>query len=425
MDSQVLENPTLARYEFWTGARTADGITKFAIEDEAIDDGVRSTALSDGWPDSEIANLLHDRKAALATFWTRVGPREEVLPSPDTGPFGGRAQRLEVEKAGQGIAQWTYLPIHRIRTYEFEIFIRSPNIKSFSVTLSQPERQKEISTAHVKGVSGEWRKFTGRLKLDASFLTDSPCRFTFTADSPGQFVIQRILLRPADHTHGADPEIVKYLKDSKLPILRWPGGNFVSAYHWRDAVGPLERRPTLPNFAWGRLEPNLFGTDEFMALCRAVGCEPMICVNEGTGTPEEAAQWIEYCNGPASSPMGKLRAANGHPEPYNVKHWEAGNELWGKWQPNWTTPDGNADRYVQFAKAMRAADSRIELYGCGAPALWGKNWNDTLITNAGPALQKITDHLLAGGEVSGVWNPWMCIAIIWPYRKCWHRNGAS
>ena len=69
----------------------------------------------------------------------------------------------------------------------------------------------------------------------------------------------------------------------------------------------------------------------------------------GPGTPEEAAQWIEYCNGPASSPMGKLRAANGHPAPYNVaKHWEAGNELWGKWQVNWTTPAGNADRYLSI-----------------------------------------------------------------------------
>ena len=95
-------------------------------------------------------------------------------------------------------------------------------------------------------------------------------------------MVQRILLRPSDHLNGADPEIVQDLKESRLPILRWPGGNFVSAYHWRDGVGPLEARPTLPNFAWGRLEPNLFGTDEFMAFCKAVGCEPMICVNGGT-----------------------------------------------------------------------------------------------------------------------------------------------
>src|SRR5206468_5093319 len=111
---------------------------------------------------------------------------------------------------------------------------------------------------------------------------------------------------------------------------RWPGGNFVSTYHWEDGVGPLDSRPTKANFAWGALELNTFGTDEFISFCRAVGCEPMICVNAGSGTPEEAARWIEYCNGPATSPMGKLRAANGHPEPFHVKHWEVGNELWGK-----------------------------------------------------------------------------------------------
>jgi alpha-N-arabinofuranosidase len=161
----------------------------------------------------------------------------------------------------------------------------------------------------------------------------------------------------------------------------------------------------LPNYAWGGIEPNTFGTDEFMSFCRAVGCEPMICINAGTGTPEEAARWVQYCNGLATSAMGALRAANGHPEPFAVRHWEVGNELWGRWQARWTTAAGYVDRYRQFAQAMKQADPSIELPACGAPVLWGKAWNDTLIAGLGPQLQSITDHPLIGGDVSPQTDP--------------------
>ena len=191
---------------------------------------------------------------------------------------------------------------------------------------------------------------------------------------------------------------MRLLKQSRLPLLRWPGGNFVSAYHWEDGVGPSDARLTKPNYAWGGLEPNLFGTDEFMDFCSAVGCEPMICVNAGTGTPEEAARWVQYCNGPTDSPLGRRRAAAGHPAPYNVRHWEIGNELWGHWQCNWTTATGYLDRYLRFRKAMLAADPTIRLYACGARR-GHSELDQTLIRSAGASLTVITDHTLAGGPV--------------------------
>ncbi|MBI3192653.1 MAG: alpha-N-arabinofuranosidase, partial [Pedosphaera parvula] len=174
---------------------------------------------------------------------------------------------------------------------------------------------------------------------------------------------------------------------------------------WEDGIGPIERRPTKPNFAWGALELNTFGTDEFIAFCRAVGCEPMICVNAGSGSPEEAARWIEYCNGPPTSPMGRLRAANGHRQPFNVKHWEVGNEIWGRWQMHWSTASGYADRYRQFAKAMLKADPKITLYACGAPVMSYKNWNDTLIAGTADILKITTDHPLIGGNVPPSTDP--------------------
>ncbi len=405
MDAQILRNPTFAAWPFATGQQSPDGIATFQYERERISQALREQAGRTGWPAGEREALAAAYFDGLAAFWGRVGPRGEVQVSPDVGPHGGRAQRVQVTTAGQGVVQWTWLPLHRVREYEFELLLRSPDIAPFSLTVSTSDAPAPLAQARVDGVSSEWHVFKGRLALPADAPADTAYRLALTADAPGQFVIGRLRLWPADHVNGCDPDIIRFLKESKLPLLRWPGGNFVSGYHWEDGVGPVERRPTKPNYAWGGVEPNLFGTDEFVAFCRAVGCEPMICVNAGDGTPEEAARWIEYCNGPADSPLGRLRAANGHPEPFRVRHWEVGNELWGRWQFHWTTAAGNVDRYQRFARAMLAVDPTVQLYACGAPVFWGKSWNDTLIAGLGPALRSITDHPLIGGNVPLTTDP--------------------
>lgn len=405
MDAQILRNPTFAEYPFWNGQMTPDGVTRFHTDDNRINEELRRQATRFGWPDSELPGLVRSRADALACFWTRIGSPDQVRVSPDTGPQGGRAQRVEVAAAEQGVAQWIWLPLHRQREYEFELLVRSPEVSGLVVALSLTAGSEALASARVQGLGKEWKKLRGRLTVPTTAPADAPYQFRITADNPGQFVLRHAFLRPMDHVAGADPDVIRLLKESRLPLLRWPGGNFVSAYHWEEGIGPVERRPTRPNYAWGAVEPNTFGTDEFIAFCRAVGCEPMICVNAGTGTPEEAARWIEYCNGPATSPMGQVRAANGHPEPFQVRFWEVGNELWGRWQANWTTARGYADRYQAFAKAMRAADPTIHLSACGAPAMWGKDWNDTLISQVGSSLKTITDHPLIGGNVPSTTDP--------------------
>jgi alpha-L-arabinofuranosidase len=405
MDAQILRNPTFADWPFATGQTTPDGVTTFHFEREKIEAELRRQATRQGWPDAELAGLITARNDGLACFWTRVGAADAVKVSPDTGPHGGRAQRIEVNDAGQGIAQWTWLPCHRTRKFEFELMARTPDLAVLTVSLC-PSGSSELSTtARIEGLDTEWRKLRGTLELKDDAPMDVPYRLTLVADSAGQWVVRHLFLRPVDHIGGADPDVIRRLKESRLPLLRWPGGNFVSGYHWEDGVGPIERRPTVPNYAWGGVEPNTFGTDEFIAFCRAVGCEPMICVNGGNGSPAEAARWIEYCNGPVTSPMGARRAAHGHPAPFNVRHWEVGNELWGRWQVHWTTASGYVDRYRQFQKVMRAADPTIQLYACGAPVLWGKSWNDTLIAGAAPQLRGITDHPLIGGDVPRATDP--------------------
>jgi len=401
MEAQILKNPTFSEYPFGTGQISPDGIATFHYDKEQIAREIRSGAGRWGWPASEVDNLIRSRNAALACWWAKLGPVET---SPDTKPYGGRAQRIAVREPGQGILQWTYLPLHRVREYEVRLWARSPDLETLTVSFRDADGAL-CSKAPLSGLTTAWQRFDARLSIPAGRADDKAYQFAVTADKPGQFVIDRILLYPADHVRGADPDVIRFLRESHLPLLRWPGGNFVSGYHWRDGVGPLERRPTLPNFAWGQQENNLFGTGEFIAFCRAVGCEPMICINAGSGTLEEAAQWIEYCNGSAETPMGKLRAAHGDPKPYGVKHWEIGNELWGDWQYHWTTADGYVDRCRQFAQAMRAADPNIRLYACGAPVLWGKHWNDTLFAGMAGLLQTTTDHPLIGGNVAADTEP--------------------
>ena len=156
---------------------------------------------------------------------------------------------------------------------------------------------------------------------------------------------------PASHLadeNGFRKDVIEAIKDLDVPVVRYPGGNFVATYHWEDGIGPKEARksrqassallveetltfPARPELAWLGTESNRFGTDEFMRWCRIVGTEPYLCLNFGTGTLDEALNWIEYCNGTRDTYYANLRRKYGNAEPYRVKYWGLGNEVWGPW----------------------------------------------------------------------------------------------
>lgn len=167
-------------------------------------------------------------------------------------------------------------------------------------------------------------------------------------------------------------------------------GNYISAYHWKHGVGPEYLRPNMVNEVWGGWAAKYFGTDEFMKFCNDLKVDAMICVNAGSGTPEEAAQWIEYCNGDKNTEQGALRTANGIEKPYNVKYWEIGNEVWGPWQVGHCTAEEFAHKCVEFAKAMKAADPDIKILACGHI---DQNWNKTVIEIAGEYIDYLTLHI--------------------------------
>jgi len=203
-----------------------------------------------------------------------------------------------------------------------------------------------------------------------------------------------VTLFPADAVDGLCPGVIEMFRELKPGHIRYPGGNFASGYHWRDGIGPREKRPTRLNPAWVGLEPNEVGTDEFLRFCELTGMKAMLCVNFGSGTPEEAAEWVEYCNGSTDTPMGRLRAQNGHPEPYNVIDWDIGNEVWGHWQIGHCPPNEYAKRFLEFRAAMRARDPRIRLSACGHSPFHelGRWWNSTIYKVAGEAIDIMTFH---------------------------------
>src|SRR5918997_755964 len=137
---------------------------------------------------------------------------------------------------------------------------------------------------------------------------------------------------PTADEEGSRGDVLELTRELGVTVVRYPGGNFVSAYDWEDGVGPREQRPTRLDLAWRSIEPNEVGTDEFMTWARATGTEPMLAVNLGTRGIDAARNLVEYCNAPAGSRYADLRARNGHPEPYGVRLWCLGNEMDGPWQ---------------------------------------------------------------------------------------------
>jgi alpha-N-arabinofuranosidase len=171
---------------------------------------------------------------------------------------------------------------------------------------------------------------------------------------------------PTADEHGFRGDVLALARELGVTIMRWPGGNFVSGYNWRDGVGPKEQRPVRLDLAWFSKETNQFGTNEFITWCRKAGVEPMLAVNLGTAGPEEARQLVEYCNHPGGTGYSDLRIAHGYPEPHDVRFWCLGNEMDGPWQ----ICHKNATEYgraaQEAAKVMRWTSSGITLAACGS-----------------------------------------------------------
>ncbi len=197
-----------------------------------------------------------------------------------------------------------------------------------------------------------------------------------------------VSLMPADNVEGMRADTLKLLRELDAPVYRWPGGNFVSGYDWKDGIGDRDRRPPRKNPAWTGVEHNDFGLHEFMRFCELLDTEPYIAVNSGLGGVESAAAQVQYVNGTADTPMGALRAENGHPEPWKVTFWGIGNEMYGDWQLGHMPLEQYVRKHNEFAEAMRRVDPSIQLVAVGAAG----PWSETMMRHCADHMDLISEH---------------------------------
>jgi alpha-L-arabinofuranosidase len=285
---------------------------------------------------------------------------------------GRHSVRLEhTGKEAVGIwQQHDWLTFEQGRKYEFRIWLRANREQTFRMQIIAREGFYEVFSGQTVIQAGDWHCWSGEF---VSPLLAKGTRLQLVATTPGTIWIGAVSLMPANHFHGMRRDVVDLLKELKPGNLRWPGGCFAEYYHWKDGLLPVDQRPPIGPHQWVGLLPDSdgfdnheIGIDEFIALCRELNCDPHITIRYGEGTVEEAASWVEYCNGDENSPWGKVRTERGYREPYGVRYWYVGNEMAGMSLVKEKDPKALAVRSSQFARAMKAVDGSLVL-NCGVP----------------------------------------------------------
>lgn len=205
---------------------------------------------------------------------------------------------------------------------------------------------------------------------------------------------------PLSDEYGFRKDVMHAVEDLHVTLLRWPGGNFSSNYNWRDGIGPVGQRPARLEMAWGTVEDNRFGTNEFLRYCDMVKTQPYICANLGTGTWDEAQQWVEYCNSPGGTATTRLREKNGRNTPWGVKYWGLGNEMDGPWQMGHRTADDYGKFALEAAKLMKWTDATINLVAAGSsnygPGANWVHWNRTILEYLKDHADYLSMHMYVG-----------------------------
>jgi len=300
---------------------------------------------------------------APARRWTAIGPMTAIRMDSARAFTGAHSPRITLDAAEpRGIRQ-AGLALEHGKSYVGRIVLAADDTARVTVTLAWGANPGDRQTDTIDVLSRDY--VTYPLTFTAgSDAADAQLEITATGD--GSVRVGAASLMPADNVGGFRREVVAALKSLHSGVYRFPGGNFVSAHDWRNAVGDRDRRPSIYDPVWHAVQPNDVGTDEFLTLCGLLGVEPYITVNAGLGDARSAADLVEYTNGSVQTRMGRLRALNGHPEPYHVKFWGVGNEAWGSWQFGATSLDQFVVKNNEFADAMRAVDPGIVLIASGA-----------------------------------------------------------
>jgi alpha-N-arabinofuranosidase len=366
--------------------------------DDSINHGVNAEILVNGsleaglWNHASLEAMFRDEPELVTSMnetgipipWqpanAAAGNRYEL----HVGDAANSWQSLEIMGVpGQltGIEQRVYLPVQRTLTYDVSLYAKHySGPGTVTASLRSVGTGKVLASATVEASASAWNKLTGRLTLpEGAVRRLEAVDFAVTVEGDARVAVDEISLMPADAVGTLDPDVLKMAAAMKMTELRF-GGNFSSYYHWRDGIGPLDKRVTTENIAWGIPEYNTFGTDEFLKFCELVKAVPQFNVNMGSGSPEEAADWVRYVRERYKGPLIV----------------EMGNELYGKWQVGYPTVEELPGRTLAFSKALRAVDPKATLIGTGSGPVSFERWNAAQLSNPPGTFDLLSVHLITG-----------------------------
>jgi alpha-N-arabinofuranosidase len=295
--------------------------------------------------------------------WRPVGPDEFVAMDRERAYVGEHSPLVKLEAATPHGIQQAGMALRKGRKYSGRVVLAAEPGAEVKVSLVWGANPGDRQTIPIKSLRREYAKFP----LSFTVAADSDDgRLEIVGTGKGSFHIGAVSLMPADNLNGFRADIIAGFREIGPALFRWPGGNMTSAYDWRDGIGDPDKRPPRYDFAWHALEPNDVGIDDYMHLNKLLNMEPYVCVNTGFGDAHSAAEEVEYVNGSVNTLMGKLRAVNGHPEPYKAVWWNVGNEMFGPWQLGFMALDQYVIKHNMVVQAMRRVDPSIRIVASGA-----------------------------------------------------------
>jgi alpha-L-arabinofuranosidase len=358
--AQILQNPS-----FEDGLWSAKNVAAMLAEEPVL---ARSSELS------------------LPVPWEPLDYAQGARYSPQWGDAANSQRSLLLMVLPQketGVRQKVYLPVHRTLHYTGSVYLKLlSGAREVEISFRERNHSDHVLAAQkIQMVGNDWREYKFALDLERTQLRPlQEADFVISAGNETRVLLDQVSLFPGDAIDGMDPEMIAMVRALKSPIVRF-GGNFTSAYHWRDGIGPRDKRVSMLNVAWGIPEYNQFGTDEFLRFCELIGAEPQIALNLGTGTPAEAAEWVRYVNEHWGNRSGGLL-------------WELGNELWGDFQVGYPTLERVAPRTNAFSEAIRNVDQKARLIATGGDPDHFEKWNAAQLSNPAGTFNFLSTHFV-------------------------------
>jgi alpha-N-arabinofuranosidase len=376
------------------GNSTYNGLWAEILENPSFESGL--------WSPPRVAEMLTDRpelaragRLGLPLPWEPVDGRQGDRYEVERGDAANSWQSLRVIGVpGQptGIRQRVYLPVHRTRSYVGSFYAKHlEGPTSVTVSLKIRNGAGALASQQIEAADTSWQKYTFSLQVPERALHRlDPADFVVEVSGDERVDLDQFSLMPADALEGLDPDAVAMAREMNTPLIRF-GGNFTSSYHWRDGIGPRDLRRSMINIEWGIPEYNTFGTDEFLAFCKLIGAQPQVALNLGSGSPQEAADWVGYVDEHWSTHSGLL--------------WELGNELWNNANLAYPTLDQLAERTAKFSQAVHAVDPTARLIATGEDPDHFAEWNGVQLKNPPGTFNYLSTHFVVSTENTQLARP--------------------